>query len=173
MAVTYDLATLVGHLEPFRHVASAIIYETESSGDTISVQEIIDTLLLGLGADGFPSTATIECDLGLVVGQVVYIDSFGVLQAALADDISTGRVIGVMWDQDDSFGTPCGIKAVGPVAAYAGLTVGTEYFLSDSVAGGLTSTPPTGTGHVVQKIGTAIESDTLFVNVNTAPTIRS
>lgn len=173
MAATNDLATLVGHIEPFKHLASSIIYDTESSGDTISVKEVIDTLLLGLGADGFPSTATIECDLGLVIGQVVYIDSFGVLQAALADDISTGRVIGVLWDQDDSFGTPCGIKAIGPVAAYTGLSVGTDYFLSDTVPGGLTSTPPTGTGHVVQKIGTAIDSDTLFVNVNTAPTIRS
>lgn len=173
MAATKDLATLVGHVEPFHHLASAIIYDTESSGDTISVKEIIDTLLLGLGADGFPSTATVECDLGLVIGQVVYVDMFGVLRAALADGIATGRVIGVMWDQDNSFGTPCGIKAVGPVSAYTGLIVGKEYFLSDTIPGGLTVTPPVGSGHIVQKIGTAIESDTLFVNLTTLPIIRS
>ena len=72
MAATFDLATLVGHIEPFKHFASSIVYETESSGDTISVKEIIDTLIQATGTDGFPSTASLECDLSLVIGQVVY-----------------------------------------------------------------------------------------------------
>jgi hypothetical protein len=173
MAATFDLATLVGHLEPFRHLAESIIFDTDSTGATTSVKEVILDIQAGLGAASFPSVARTDCDVLLVIGQFVYVDSLGILRAGLADDISTGKVIGVISGVDDSFGTPCDVKATGPVTAYAGLTKGARYFLSDSVPGGISISPPTGSGRIVKFVGTALSTDTLFINTAQPLTIRT
>lgn len=174
MPAFFDLATLVGHLEPFKHLASAIVYETDSTGSTTSVQEAIFNLEVINGmTNGFPSVAAVICELGLVVGQFVYIDAFGVLQGGLADDISTSKVIGVVWDTDDSGGADCEIKATGPVIAYTGLVTGERYFLSETVPGGISSTVPTTPGHVIKFVGTALTSTSLFVDTSQPLTIRT
>lgn len=46
----------------------------------------------------------------------------------------------------------------------ATLTVGALYFLSPTVAGGLTTTPPVSAGQVVLHIGTAIDTTTLLLS---------
>ena len=67
MAVNKDLATLVGHLAPFSHLAEAIVFDTDSTGATTSVKEAILDLQAGIGATGFPSVAQTDCDLSLVI----------------------------------------------------------------------------------------------------------
>jgi len=168
MPVNKDLATLVGHLEPFSHLAEAIIFDTDSTGAPVSVKEVILSMIDGgVVVPGIPSNPSI------VPGSVVYLDSFGVLQPALADDIATARVVGIVVEDTDSAGSSSGIKQVGPLSAYVGLVPGTRYFLSDTVPGGITDTPPDGTGHVVHSVGIAVDPTTLYINTNIQPTIRS
>ena len=173
MATQFDLATLEGHLEPvFKHRAEAIIFEIDSVGTETSVKEAIDDLAATLVITEFPSEADNTCELGLNIGQFVYIDGTGILRAALADDISTAKVIGVVSDTDVS-GTPCTIKATGSVDAYTGLTPGVRYFLSETVAGGIQSTVPTTSGHVIKMVGIALDSTTLFIDTTQPLTIRT
>ena len=172
MAVNKDLATLVGHLAPFSHLAEAIVFDTDSTGATTSVKEAILDLQAGIGATGFPAVAQTDCDLSLVIGQFVYVDALGILRPALADDIATGKVIGVVSGTDSSFGTPCDIKATGSVTAYVGLTPGERYFLSETAPGGIQTTVPTTSGHVIKFVGTALSTDTLFIDTSQPLTIR-
>jgi hypothetical protein len=173
VAATFDLATLVGHLEPFKHLAESIIFDTDSTGDTTSVKEAILDLQAVFGATGFPSVAQTPCDLSLTIGQFVYVDALGILRPAKADDISTAKVIGVITGTDSSFGSPCDVKATGPVTAYVGLVPGDRYFLSQTVLGGIQSTVPTTSGHVIKFVGTALSSTTLFIDTSQPLTIRT
>lgn len=169
MAIFKDLATLEGHLEPFNHDASGIVYDfDDSTGNGISVRDIIEQLLLTSGGNSF----LVPCSGTLVYGDVVYLNGSGQMEAARADDISTARAIGVAGEVD-SAGFSCNVISFGPVSAYTGLSPGAKYFLSPTVAAGITSTIPTTPGHVVQFIGFAIDSNTLFVDTSKSPTIRS
>lgn len=49
----------------------------------------------------------------------------------------------------------------GRVTGLSGLTVGSRYYLSDTVAGGLTLTPVSGTGKLHQYLGRAVSATTL------------
>lgn len=167
MAVVTDLATLVGHLELFRHDAKAIFYDEDSSGDR-SVFDVINNIIITM-PDSEVLADGLTCDTGVTIGSVVYMDA-SLLKPGDATDISTARVIGVVVKEDSVF---CGIRQVGPVTAYTGLVPGNKYFLSTSVPGGLQATPPTGSGEVVHSIGIAVSSETLYINTNIQPTIRS
>ena len=47
------------------------------------------------------------------------------------------------------------------VTGLTGLTPGTRYFLSETAPGGLTATPPTASGHLLQELGKAISETSL------------
>lgn len=51
----------------------------------------------------------------------------------------------------------------------AGLTVGAEYYLSDSAAGGVVTPAPTGSGDLVQRVGVARSATELFVDIEETP----
>ena len=165
MPATFDIATLEGHIEPFKHLAESIVYDTDSVGTTTSVKEAI----MALEADGVIETA-VPCAAGVFVGSFVYIDGTGTLQLGLADDISTARLVGVVVADA---GSTCSVKQVGPVDGFVGLTPGVKYFLSATSAGDPSATVPTTTGHVVHSVGIALSTTTLYVNTNVQPTIRS
>jgi hypothetical protein len=171
MAIRKDLATLEGHREPFNHLAESVVWDATNN---ISVKDIILTLLASFdsGENGVVAF-DVTCGLGVAEGSFVYMDPFGVAQLGLADDINTARLIGVVVISTDSLGTHCNIKQIGPVDAYLGLIPGQRYFLSDTIPGGLTATPPTSPGYVVHSVGIAISATTLYVNTNIQPTIRS
>jgi hypothetical protein len=172
MASTFDLATLIGHLEPLKHKASSIIFATDSSGNTISVEEaILDLQNMSVSVE-HPSLAQSICDIGLIVGQFVYIDGTGEFNAGLADDISTSDVVGVIVDVD-SAGSPCIVKATGGLPAYFSLTPGAIYYLSETVPGGLQTTVPTTPGNVIKRVGTAINETTLMIDLTQRLIIRS
>lgn len=172
MPATFDLATLVGHLEPLKHTAESIIYSVDSSGTTISVKEAIEDLQADFVMAEHPSLATAICDIGLVVGQFVYLDGTGEFNAGLSDAIATSDVSGVIVDVD-SAGSPCIVKATGGQSGYFGLTPGSVYYLSETVPGGLQATVPTTTGHIIKRVGTAIDSTTLMIDLTQRLIIRS
>jgi hypothetical protein len=171
MAINKDLATLEGHREPFNHYAESIIYDATLN---ISVKDILLSLVSNMGVGELGVVAfDIMCGPGVVEGSFVYIDNFGVAQLGLADNIVTGRLAGVVVITTDSSGTHCNLKQVGPLDAYTGLMPGVKYFLSDTIPGGITLTPPTSSGYVVHSVGIALSPTILYVNTNIQPVIRS
>lgn len=173
MAATFDLATLVGHLEPLKHRAESIIFDVDSAGVTTSVKEAIEDLQFDIVTTEHPSLLEAISDIGVVTGQFVYLNGgTGELTAALADDISTSDVIGVAIDVD-SAGTPAIIKATGGFSGYFGLTPGSVYYLSETVPGGLQLAVPTTAGHVIKRVGVAADATTLMIDTTQRLIIRS
>lgn len=61
------------------------------------------------------------------------------------------------------------IYVEGTITGLSGLTPGARYFLSDSVAGGITLTPPSsGAGKISQEVGTAVSATELTFEPQTA-----
>lgn len=95
----------------------------------------------------------------LTAGDYVYIDSSGeVARASAASGGNPAR--GYVKDSVTS-GSTVTVYFEGTNDALSGLTPGAEYFLSDTTPGGLTTTIPTDTGEVVQKLGLAISATAL------------
>lgn len=53
------------------------------------------------------------------------------------------------------------VKFAGIISGLSGLTIGADYFLS-TTGGGITTTPPSASGNIVQKIGTALSATELL-----------
>lgn len=100
---------------------------------------------------------------GFTVGQVLYPDgvTFSLAQANAA---ATSNAIGVVETVVDA--NTFIIKFMGQWQT-AGLTGGSVYYLSDSVAGGLTTTPPSSPNYVVP-IYTAYSATRAIINIQQA-----
>lgn len=104
----------------------------------------------------------VTCLSSVYIGSLVKMNGAGVAENAQADSEANANVIGVCESKADS--TTCTIRVCGVTGSiFAGLDTTKEYFLSSSVAGGMTTTPPTATGNVVLKIGQPFSSTKMFV----------
>lgn len=66
-----------------------------------------------------------------------------------------------------------GINSSVAVAGFVAADVGVPVFLSAATSGGVTKTPPNGTGNIVQRLGTVIEVSTrVRVNLDQSYTVR-
>ena len=110
----------------------------------------------------------------MYIGQPVYIAAANTVDLALADAKATSGVIGLVSDASIDSSVVGTILTDGiltstdwtAVVGAATLTVGSVYFLSDTVAGTLTTTAPTTTGSFVTRVGTAISTTTLEVTIS-------
>ena len=105
---------------------------------------------------------TTNCDVSVDVEDVVIMNS-GIAVQAIASSISTGRAIGLC--ERKLSPTSCivivsGISEIG----FTGLSENRDYFLSDSTPGQLIITPPSASGSVVMKLGTALTDSSFVVN---------
>lgn len=111
----------------------------------------------------------IECEPGVFPGAVVRFRS-GKIALAIADSYENANVIGIA---ETVTGALCTVRTEGITPAhYSGLLETAEYFLSDTVPGGITATPPTTIGHVLYKIGIPVGSNRLYVE-KTVRIVRS
>ncbi len=95
----------------------------------------------------------------LTAGDYVYIDGSG--EVARASGASGGNAaVGYVKDSVTA-ATSVTVYFEGTNDALAGLTPGASYFLSDTTPGGITTSIPTDTGEIVQKIGLAINATSL------------
>lgn len=120
----------------------------------------LDTSMMpvGIGADTSSLTASENLAAGDFVN--VYNDT-GTAKVRKADASAAGKYAhGFVLDAVTS-GNAATVYFEGPNTQVTGATPG-EVFLSATTAGGFTSTAPTGTGKVVQKIGVA----TAATNIN-------
>lgn len=110
----------------------------------------------------------------LVIGSPVYISANDTVDKAQANAVGTVNVIGLVSDTSISTGVVGGVQTDGVLAATTGqwdavagttggLTKDVTYFLDDTTAGKITSTPPTIAGKFVIKIGIAISTTELKI----------
>lgn len=102
----------------------------------------------------------------IAANALVYIKSDGTVANATAA-VSGHYAKG--WSQSAvSTGQPVTVQFEGTMTGLSGLTIDATYFLSSTVAGGITATAPTGSGTLWQEIGTAISATELnFTNAGT------
>lgn len=133
-------------------------------GDTIDVTTDSNQLFIAHNATG----------VALTIGQAVYISAANAVEAALADDVTTSGVVGLVADASIADGANGYILTDGTlvstdwtaVVGATTLTPGSVYFLSDTAAGELTTTVPTAPGSFVARVGTAINTTTLEVTIS-------
>lgn len=98
--------------------------------------------------------------------QLVRISGANMMKPAIADSLANAEVIGCYE------GASLATSEVGNISLpggkieglLSGATANTSYFLSGDTAGGVTTTPPTGSGAVVLRVGKALNAtDLLFV----------
>lgn len=133
-------------------------------GDTIDVTTASNQLFTATNAMGWDMT----------IGQAVYISAANTVGAALADDVTTSGVVGLVADASIASAASGNILTDGTlvstdwtaVVGATTLTPGSVYFLSDTTAGELTTTVPTAPGSFVTRVGTAINTTTLEVSIS-------
>ncbi len=111
-------------------------------------------------------------DSNTSAGMVVYVSSSGHVDLAQADAVSTATPIGLALT--DVLATEIGqYKPEGQVSlsdwtAIIGstfLTAGAIYFLSETTAGGMSTTPPNTGGETIVRIGRAITTTTIDIEI--------
>lgn len=138
--------------------------EQLQAGDTIEVTAASNQIFTAFNDGG----------LDLAIGQAVYISAADAVAAALADNVTTSGVVGLVADASIASATYGSILTDGTlvstdwtaVVGATTLTPGSVYFLSDTAAGKLTTTVPTAPGSFVARVGTAINTTTLEVTIS-------
>lgn len=99
----------------------------------------------------------------IYLGAAVIMTSEGFAKLALADSFANSNVIGLI-DSINNDNT-CDVRFMGVTGQiFLGLDTTLEYYLSDTIPGGLTTNPPTTIGHIRLKLGQPFSS-TQFVFV--------
>lgn len=110
---------------------------------------------VGIGAD----TAVREASEALTAGNIVNVYNVtGTAKARKADATAAGKECTGFVLASVNQAANATVYFEGVITGLVGLTPGARYYMS-ATAGAITDTPPTGTGKIVQCIGTAI-SDT-------------
>lgn len=113
----------------------------------------------GVGADAITATA----GEALAAGDFVYISNAGTVlkaDATLPAKAARGYVLVVVANAAQAT-----VYFDESNTSVSGLTPGATYYLSDTVPGGVTTTPPTIAGKVVQQLGFAVTATVLHVNI--------
>lgn len=100
----------------------------------------------------------------ITAGNVVYISAADTVKRSSATATPLAYSLGVARATAASGGTVTIIQD-GEAPVFSGLTPGSRYYLSATAAGGVDPTIPTGTGHVIVKIGMARNSTTMELQI--------
>lgn len=133
------------------------IVTVKANGRKALVTAELETTLVNAIIENVP------CLSSVYVGAAVIMNGSGTAENGLADSMANSNVIGLVEAKSDA--TTCTIRVAGvTLDLYTGLDVTKEYFLSDTVAGELTTTVPTTSGHIKVKIGQPFSAETfLFI----------
>lgn len=100
----------------------------------------------------------IDCASDVYLGAAVYIDNSDIAQNAIASSVLTSNVLGFVEAKSSS--VKCDVRVSGKTLAnFSALDVTKDYYLSDSVAGGVQTNVPTASGHVKLRLGQPVSSD--------------
>ncbi len=119
----------------------------------------------GGGSTGDNTIENMTCDASVAVGNVVRMNGTTVINA-LADSFTNAKVIGICVSKSNA--TTCNVQVTGFTDnIFGGLSTNTLYFLSDSTPGGITTTPPSAAGTIVQLVGKPQSTSSLIINFTT------
>lgn len=105
----------------------------------------------------------------ITVGNAVYVDSSGTVQATDANAAASVEAIGIAVAGSDrgetsiESGDAVTVVTYGPVGGFSSLNEGVKQYVSET-AGAITETAPSGGGNWVKLIGYAESASILFVN---------
>lgn len=116
------------------------------------------------GAVAIPATFDAAATAAEVVRNIVYISGPGAVTKANAASIGTMPVIGFISAKASAILAT--IQTDGPLSGFVGLTPGALYYASPSVAGAITTVAPIGAGEILQRVGIAITTTTLEINLD-------
>jgi len=103
-------------------------------------------------------------DEALSARDVLYISAADSVSKALADNTSKSYAIGLA-KQSVADAATVQVMSEGLVDGFSGLTAGDRYYLSDSAAGAVTSTVPSGSGKTIVQIGYAKSATSLQLHI--------
>lgn len=128
--------------------------------------EYTDTIadyLTSVDIEGDNTLIDVACDSSVQVGSVVYFDA-ALFRNAVANNYNSSKIVGVCTSKSDL--TTCSIRVTGFTGdVFVGLNIADYYYLSDTVPGQIQNTPPTTTGSYVIKLGKAITSQNLIIQI--------
>jgi hypothetical protein len=116
-----------------------------------------------------------------VICAPVYVKSNGHIDKAKADAVGTTEVLGLVSDVSIPTTESGNVRFGGVLTATTtqwdavagttgGLSAGSIYFLSETTAGEITATPPDGSGEYLERLGKALSTTELQLNI--MPPIR-
>lgn len=116
------------------------------------------------GPAGVGVTDNYNCPTSVAVNDVVY-ESAGSnnVDRANATSTATGPAIGFVISKPTT--TTCIVQFMGPVSGFTGLTPDTQYYLT-TANGAISTTPPSGSGNTVQKVGVAKSTTVLEILID-------
>jgi hypothetical protein len=103
------------------------------------------------------------CLASVSVRDAVYLSAADTVDKADADGVGTQPLIGFVVSKPTT--TTCRVIYYGEIPGFSGLTIGVNYFLSET-AGGITITAPTVGGSIIQKVGFARSATTLVIFID-------
>lgn len=130
-------------------------YTLTYTGVEWSVTAMYELSTGGGGGD----TGTYTLGGGVVLKSIVYLSSSDTVSQADASSSATAPAIGIV---TAIAGPSCTVQTEGEYSGFSGLTPGAIYYLS-TTAGGITATPPSSTGQILQKVGIAKDATTLVM----------
>lgn len=108
----------------------------------------------------------IPCDVSVYEKSFVYIGVDGIARNALATDIETSKVLGIVESKPTT--TTCNIRIKGKSdQVFSGLITYQDYWLSPTIPGGYTVTKPNKYQGYCVNLGQATDDKTLFVDIGT------
>lgn len=137
-----------------------------SPDGTILINPVPSTKTIELSVAGVGTVlADLPCLASVYVGAIVYSDS-GTITNAIADGSQFPNVLGVV--ESKSSTTLCNVRFTGITnSIFAGLNTTKEYFLSNTVPGGVMTSAPSSSGHYILPIGKPLDGTKLVVHLRT------
>jgi hypothetical protein len=139
---------------------AAKIPQTDGSGRLDS-----SLMPVGFGAE----TKSITASEALSAGDFVNVHSSTGLKVRKADASSPSKQAHGFVLAAVSSGAAATVYYGNLNTAVSGLTVGDEVYLSGTTAGGVTATPPSTAGHIVQRIGVVTATTEILVEIDGQP----
>lgn len=104
----------------------------------------------------------VTCDPSVYTGAAVRMNG-GIAYNALANSFATSNVLGLVEEKPSA--TSANVRLFGVSKEnYLGLDETREYYLSDTIAGGVTTVAPTLPGHVILRVGQPFSGTQMVVD---------
>ena len=148
-----------------------IIYKFAGAGTALPIGvngqnlQVVDDATGAIAWSPAQSALVFACPVSVAVTDVVHISASGTVDKASSESGAgqTGDPVGVVVSKPST--TTAVVVFSGAVGGFSGLTPGTIQFQDPSTPGGITATPPSGSGERSQLIGTASTATELIVDL--------